>query len=56
MANINTLEAVARERPFAYKIMLYLIGLKYAISFPFWSKIEQLGQQLTLDLLREKHG
>ena len=32
---------VARgQRSFAYEKILYLIGLTYAISFLFWSKIE----------------
>ena len=38
---LNTLAGVARgQRSFAYEKTLYLIGLKYAISFLFWSKIE----------------
>ena len=38
---LNTLAGVAREqRSFAYEKILYLIGLKYAVSFLFWSKIE----------------
>ena len=28
------------QRSFAYEKILYLIGLKYAVSFRFWSKIE----------------
>ena len=50
---LNTLAAVARgsERPFAYKKVLYLIGLKYTISFLFGQN-----QELTQDLLIEKHG
>ena len=36
---LNTLVAVARgQGPFAYEKILYLIGLKYAISFPFGQK------------------
>ena len=38
---LKTLVGVARgQRSFAYEKILYLIGLKYAISFLFWSKIE----------------
>ena len=38
---LNTLGRVARgQRSFAYEKILYLIGLKYAVSFLFWSKIE----------------
>ena len=40
-----------RQRPFAYKKVLYLIGLKYTISFFFGQN-----QELTQDLLIEKHG
>ena len=29
-----------RSAFFVYKKILYLIGLKYPIAFPFWSKIE----------------
>ena len=29
-----------RSASFAYKKIVYLIGLKYAISSPIWSKIE----------------
>ena len=38
---LNTLAGVARgKRSFAYEKILHLIGLKYAVSFLFWSKIE----------------
>ena len=38
---LNTLARVARgQRSFAYEKILYLIGLKYAVSFLFLSKIE----------------
>ena len=40
-----------RQRPFAYRKVLYLIGLKYTISFLFGQN-----QELTQDLLIEKHG
>ena len=40
-----------RQRPFAYKNVLYLIGLKYIISF-----LSGQNQELTQDLLIEKHG
>ena len=40
-----------RQRPFAYKKVLYLIGLKYTISLLFGQN-----QELTQDLLIEKHG
>ena len=39
------------QRPFAYRKVLYLIGLKYTISFLFGQN-----QELTQDLLIEKHG
>ena len=40
-----------RQRPFAFKKNLYLIGLKYTISLLFGQN-----QELTQDLLIEKHG
>ena len=40
-----------RQRPFDCKKVLYLIGLKYTISFLFGQN-----QELTQDLLIEKHG
>ena len=47
---LNTLARVARgQRSFAYEKILYLIGLKYAVSFLFLSKIETHTR-----LLREK--
>ena len=39
------------QRPFAYKKVLYLIGLKYTVSFLFGQN-----QELAQDLLVENHG
>ena len=44
-----------RQRPFTYKKVWYLVGLKSTISFLFGQN-QELTQELTQDVLIEKHG